>query len=107
MAKIVVLGAGLGGVIAAYEIRKSVRPEDQVTVINETAFYQFVPSNPWVLVGWRDREDILVDLTKPMKKRHIELVVGKAERVEPDQKRVRLGDGREVAYDYLVIATGP
>ena len=107
MAKIVVLGAGLGGVIAAYEIRKSVRPEDQVTVINETAFYQFVPSNPWVLVGWRDSEDIIVDLTKPMKKRHIELVVGKAERVEPDQKRVRLGDGREVAYDYLVIATGP
>jgi NADPH-dependent 2,4-dienoyl-CoA reductase/sulfur reductase-like enzyme len=58
MAKIVVLGAGLGGVIAAYEIRKSVRPEDDVVVINENPFYQFVPSNPWVLVGWRDRQDI-------------------------------------------------
>ena len=107
MAKIVVLGAGLGGVIAAYEIRKALRPEDDVTVINENAFYQFVPSNPWVLVGWREREDIVVDLVKPMKKRHIELVVGKAERVEPDQKRVRLAGGREVPYDYLVIATGP
>jgi sulfide:quinone oxidoreductase len=107
MAKIVVLGAGLGGVIAAYEIRKALRPEDDVTVINENAFYQFVPSNPWVLVGWREREDIVVDLVKPMKKRHIELVAGKAERVEPDQKRVRLAGGREVPYDYLVIATGP
>ena len=107
MAKIVVLGAGLGGVIAAYEIRKALRPEDDVTVISENAFYQFVPSNPWVLVGWREREDIVVDLVKPMKKRHIELVVGKAERVEPDQKRVRLAGGREVPYDYLVIATGP
>jgi sulfide:quinone oxidoreductase len=107
MAKIVVLGAGLGGVIAAYEIRKALRPEDGVTVINENAFYQFVPSNPWVLVGWRERKDIVVDLVKPMKKRHIELVVGKAERVEPDQKRVRLTGGREVPYDYLVIATGP
>jgi sulfide:quinone oxidoreductase len=68
MAKIVVLGAGLGGVIAAYEIRKSVRPEDEVVVINENPFYQFVPSNPWVLVGWRDRQDIVVDLAKPMKK---------------------------------------
>ena len=107
MSKIVVLGAGLGGVIAAYEIRNAVRREDDVTVINETDFYQFVPSNPWVLVGWRDREDIIVDLVAPMKKRRIELVVGKAEKVEPAAKRVRMGDGTFVDYDYLVIATGP
>jgi sulfide:quinone oxidoreductase len=84
-----------------------VRREDDVTVINETDFYQFVPSNPWVLVGWRDREDILVDLAAPMKKRRIELVVGKAEKVEPEARRVRMGDGTFVDYDYLVIATGP
>ena len=107
MSKIVILGAGLGGVIAAYEIRNTVRREDDVTVINETDFYQFVPSNPWVLVGWRDREDILVDLAAPMKKRRIELVVGKAEKVEPEARRVRMGDGTFVDYDYLVIATGP
>jgi len=107
MAKIVILGAGLGGVIAAYEIRKSVRPEDDVTVINEKPFYQFVPSNPWVLVGWREREDILVDLAKPMKKRHVELVVGNATHVEPEHRQVRLDDGRKIPYDYLVIATGP
>lgn len=107
MAKIVVLGAGLGGVIAAYEIRKSVRKQDEVAVINETGFYQFLPSNPWVLVGWRDRKDIVVDLAAPMKKRGIELVVGKAERVEPEHKHVRMQDGQKVTYDYLVIATGP
>lgn len=107
MAKIVVLGAGLGGVIAAYEIRHAVGREDSVSVINETDFYQFVPSNPWVLVGWRERKDILVDLAGPMKKRNIDLIVGKAERVEPEAKRVRLSDGQFVDYDYLVIATGP
>ncbi len=107
MAKIVILGAGLGGVIAAFEIRKAVRSEDTVTVINENTFYQFVPSNPWVLVGWRERKDILVDLIRPMKARNVELVVGKAERVEPDKKHVRLTGGAEIAYDYLVIATGP
>ena len=107
MSRIVILGAGLGGVIAAYEIRQAVRREDDVTIINENDFYQFLPSNPWVLVGWRDRKEITVDLAKPMKKRGIELVVGKAERVEPDEKRVRMSDGSFVAYDYLVIATGP
>ena len=107
MSKIVILGAGLGGVIAAYEIRQAVRREDDVTIINETDFYQFLPSNPWVLVGWRNRKEITVDLAAPMKKRGIELVVGKAERVEPDEKRVRMSDGTFVPYDYLVIATGP
>jgi len=107
MSKVVVLGAGLGGVLAAYEIRKSVRREDDVAVINENSFYQFLPSNPWVLVGWREREDIIVDLAAPMKKRGIDLIVGKATKVDPAAKRVLLGDGREVTYDYLVIATGP
>ena len=107
MAKIVVLGAGLGGVIAAYEIRKKVRRQDEVIAVNETDFYQFVPSNPWVLVGWRDREDIVVDLEKPMKKRRVQLVVGAAEKVEPENKRLRMADGSFVDYDYLVIATGP
>ena len=107
MAKIVVLGAGLGGVIAAYEIRKNVRRQDEVIAVNETDFYQFVPSNPWVLVGWRDREDIVVDLEKPMKKRRVQLVVGAAEKVEADKKRLRMADGSFVDYDYLVIATGP
>ncbi len=107
MARIVILGAGLGGVIAAYEMRKKVRKQDDVIVINETDFYQFVPSNPWVLVGWRDRKDILVDLAKPMKKRRVELVVGKAAKIDPEAKQVRMSDGTSVAYDYLVIATGP
>ena len=107
MARIVILGAGLGGVIAAYEIRKTVGRGHHVTVISETDFYQFVPSNPWVLVGWRDREDIVVQLAEPMKKKGIELVVGKAERVVPAEKLVRMSDGQHVDYDYLVIATGP
>ncbi|MBA3068755.1 MAG: NAD(P)/FAD-dependent oxidoreductase [Hyphomonas sp.] len=107
MAKIVVLGAGLGGALAAYEIRKAVRREDEVVAINENTFYQFLPSNPWVLVGWRDRKDIVVELAGPMKKRGIGFIVGKAQKVEPDQKRVQLADGTAVSYDYLVIATGP
>ncbi|MFC6197899.1 NAD(P)/FAD-dependent oxidoreductase [Ponticaulis profundi] len=107
MAKIVVLGAGLGGVIAAYEIRQKIRSEDEVVVINETDYYQFVPSNPWVLVGWRDREDIVIDLSKPMAKKKIDFIVGQAQRVEPDAKQVRMSDGSAVVYDFLVIATGP
>ena len=107
MAKIVVLGAGLGGVIADYEIRNAARREDEVVVINEYDFYQFVPSNPWVIVGWRERKDIVVDLVKPMKKKKIDFIVGKAAKVDPEAKCVRMEDGSSVDYDYLVISTGP
>lgn len=62
MAQIVVLGAGLGGVMAAYELRKELGREHGVMLIGQGPRFQFVPSNPWVAVGWRDRDDIEVDL---------------------------------------------
>ena len=107
MANIVILGAGLGGLIAAYEIKKTLGRDHQVSIISETDYYQFQPSNPWVMVGWRDRKDITVDLAKPLRKRNVNLIVGRAEKVDPAHKCVRMPDGSQVEYDYLVIATGP
>ena len=107
MARIVILGAGLGGAVAAYEARKYVRAKDEVIVINETSDYTFIPSAPWVLVGWRKRKEIAVDLIKPMKRKKIDFVVGKAVKVDPEAKAVQMEDGSKVDFDYLVIATGP
>lgn len=107
MAHIVVLGAGLGGSIMAYELRDQVRPEDQITVITKDPTYHFVPSNPWIAVGWRKRDDITIDLAPTMAKKGIAFKTVAAEKVHPTENRVELVDGSSVAYDYLVIATGP
>jgi sulfide:quinone oxidoreductase len=107
MADIIVLGAGLGGVIAAYEIKEKLRREDRLTVVSKGDDYHFVPSNPWVAVGWRKRGDITVKLPPAMKKRGIEFTGVGAKRVHPAENRVELNDGRSLSYDYLVIATGP
>jgi len=107
MAKIVVLGGGVGGVSMAYEIRKALPQNHQVCVISERDKFEFTPSNPWVAVGWRSGDQVRVDLNKPFKKRNIELIAIAAEKVMPEQKSVRLVDGQSVEYDYLVIATGP
>ena len=56
MAEIVIMGAGLGGVIMAYEMKDQLRPEDKLTVVTKDPIYHFVPSNPWVAVNWRTRE---------------------------------------------------
>lgn len=107
MAHVVVLGAGLGGVIMAYEMKDQLGKSDRVTVISKGSRYSFVPSNPWVAVGWRDREEIEVDLTDVMGRRDIALLTQGAARVHPAENRVELTDGTSVDYDYLVIATGP
>ncbi|MCF8512436.1 MAG: NAD(P)/FAD-dependent oxidoreductase [Rhodobacteraceae bacterium] len=107
MAHIVVLGAGLGGSIMAYELRDQIRPEDKITVVTKDTMYHFVPSNPWIAVGWRKREDISFDIAPTMKKKGIDFKTVAAEKVHPTENRVELVDGTSVSYDYLVIATGP
>ncbi|MDE2303258.1 MAG: NAD(P)/FAD-dependent oxidoreductase [Sphingomonadales bacterium] len=105
--RIVVLGAGLGGTIAAYEIREAVRGRAEVMVVNDSSDYWFVPSNPWVAVRWREPEAIRVALAPVMAKRGIGFTAVGARRVHPAENRLELGDGSSLSYDYLVIATGP
>ncbi|MFZ2101178.1 MAG: FAD/NAD(P)-binding oxidoreductase, partial [Oricola sp.] len=107
MAHVVVLGAGLGGTIMAYEVREELSREHKVSVVTMGTHYSFVPSNPWVAVGWRDKSAIEVDLRDVMKKRNIDLHPQGAKRLHPEEKRIELNDGTSVNYDYLVISTGP
>jgi sulfide:quinone oxidoreductase len=107
MAEIVVLGAGLGGVIMAYELRELLGDAHRVTVVTKEPVYHFVPSNPWVGVGWSERKSIEVGLAPVFARRGITLMPQAATRVEPTENRVQLADGSLVNYDYLVIATGP
>ena len=107
MADMVVLGAGLGGTLMAYELVPQLRAGDTLTLISEGTRYHFVPSNPWVAIGWRKRADIEVDLESVMRRKNIRLLPQGAARVHPDENRVQMKDGSSVPYDYLVIATGP
>jgi len=107
MARIVILGAGLGGVPMAYEMKELARKEDSVTVVSDKDYYHFVPSNPWVAVNWRQRKDISVPLAKPLGKRGIELLVKSASKVVPEQNKIEFADGSSIEYDHLIIASGP
>jgi sulfide:quinone oxidoreductase len=107
MATIAVLGGGLAGTIMAYELRDQVARADKVILINKGSKFSFVPSNPWVAVGWRKRESIEVELEAACQRREITLMPQGAERLHPDENRITLLDGTTVTYDYLVIATGP
>ncbi|MGB7650214.1 MAG: FAD/NAD(P)-binding oxidoreductase [Gallionella sp.] len=107
MAHIIIMGAGIGGMPMAYEMQEKIRKGDKVTVISNSENFQFTPSNPWVGVKWRDKEDITFGVRPYLERKGINFISTGVKRVHPDNNRLELNDGSTIDYDYLVIATGP
>ncbi len=107
MARIVVMGAGIGGISQAYELKKEFGNAHAITLIGDSDRFEFTPSNPWVAVGWRKPDQVVVELPKVMQKFGIEFIGEGVKKVQPADNKLELNGGGEVAYDYLVIATGP
>jgi sulfide:quinone oxidoreductase len=107
MAHIIILGAGTGGMPAAYELREQLGAQHQITVVNAVDYFQFVPSNPWVAVGWRQREAITFPIRPYLEKKGIAFVAQPVKRIDAEHNALDLNDGSRLDYDYLVITTGP
>ncbi|AVO43102.1 NAD(P)/FAD-dependent oxidoreductase [Simplicispira suum] len=107
MAHIVILGAGTGGMPAAYELRAKLDKSHKITVVNAVDYFQFVPSNPWAAVGWRKREDITLPIRPHLAKKGIDFIGERVDRIDAEGNQLQLANGEQVAYDYLIITTGP
>ncbi|MDX2475955.1 MAG: FAD-dependent oxidoreductase [Gammaproteobacteria bacterium] len=107
MAHVVILGAGTGGMPAAYEMRCILGKEHKVTVINSNEYFQFVPSNPWAAVGWRKREDITIPLRPALERKGIGFIAGTVDVIDAENNKLVMDSGDTVDYDYLIITTGP
>ena len=107
MAHIVVMGAGVGGMPAAYELRALLPAEHRITVVNPTDTFQFTPSNPWVAVGWRERSAVTLPIAPLLERKGISFVASGVSKIDPAGNRVTLDNGQALDYDYLVITTGP
>lgn len=111
MAHVAIIGANIGGLPAAYEIQeilqKDTPGEHKVTVVSNTPDFSFVPSNPWIGVGWRKRADTGFSLEGPLQNKGINFIHSAVTEIKPDDNKLILENGETVDYDYLVIATGP
>ena len=107
MAHIIILGAGIGGMPAAYELRALLDSTHRITVVNDVDYFQFVPSNPWLAVGWRERDTITFPIRPYLEKKDIEFVAQPVQRIDAEGQVLELADGNRLAYDYLIITTGP
>lgn len=107
MAHIVIMGAGIGGMPAAYDLRAALPAQHKVTVISAVDYFHFVPSNPWVAVGWRKREDIILEIAPLLKRKGIDFIASPVTAIDAPGSKLTLENGQTVDYDYLVITTGP
>lgn len=121
MSRILILGAGIAGHVAASHLRRKLSKEHQVIVMSPNGNYQWVPSNIWVGIGRMNPNQVLFPLAPLYKKKGIEFHQAKAlsfhpegdqnlhkpyvlgEYVMGDQK----GEQIKLSYDYLINATGP
>jgi len=107
MSHIVILGAGTGGMPAAYEMKEMVGKNHEITVINERDYFQFVPSNPWIAVGWRERDDITFPIRSYLEKKGINFIAQRVIEIDAENNSLTLANNETVDYDYLIITTGP
>jgi sulfide:quinone oxidoreductase len=107
MARIVVIGAGLAGMSAAYELRHVLDRAHAITLVGQGRRFSFTPSNPWIAVGWRRAEQTCIDAAGPLTDRGIAFHDQPVVRIDAEARHVALADGTLLEYDYLLLCTGP
>jgi sulfide:quinone oxidoreductase len=107
MSKIVVLGGSFGGLTAAFELKRLLGRKADVTVVSDDDRFVFLPSLPWLIMGWRKPEDITLKVSEILKPKGIDFVREAAKRVDADVSKVFTSKNGELPYDYLVVSTGP
>ncbi len=104
MAEIVIVGGGVGGVVAAKRLRRSLGGGHRVTVLDRARDHLFQPSLLWVADGTRRPERLSRPLSR-LSRRGVSFRFGAVQGLDSSRRRVRLGDG-EVPYDYLLLSPG-
>ena len=101
---VVVLGGGVGGVVAARELRKGLPRPHRVVLIDRDREHLFAPSLLWLMVGLRRPEAIKRPLSR-LEGKGIEVRQGEVEKIDPEARRVTVA-GETIAADYLVVSLG-
>jgi sulfide:quinone oxidoreductase len=101
---ILVLGGGVGGLVAAHELRRLLPSPHRVILVDREPRHVFAPSLLWLMTGGRTAEEISRPLAR-LNRKGIEVVQGEIERVDAAHREVTVG-GRKLTGDYLVIALG-
>lgn len=101
---VVVLGGGVGGVVAARELQKRLGREHRVVLVDRAPDHLFAPSLLWLIVGQRTPAAIQRPLAR-LERLGIEVRRGEVEAIDPAARTVSVG-GEQLVADQLVVSLG-
>jgi NADH dehydrogenase len=102
--RVVIVGSGFGGLEAA---KKLICQPVQVTIIDRTNYHLFQPLLYQVATAALSPADIAAPIRAIVSKcKNTEVILAEIESVDVAAKKVKLSDGGEVGYDFLILATG-
>jgi NADH:ubiquinone reductase (H+-translocating) len=101
--RVVVVGAGFAGL---YTVRGLKDSGYRVTLIDKNLYSTFQPLLYQVATGGLNPGDVSYAVGGYARQHHARYARGELSAIDPDQRRITLTDGRQVDYDYLVLATG-
>jgi sulfide:quinone oxidoreductase len=104
MAQLLILGAGTAGTMTANLLRKALDSSWTITVVDQDTEHHYQPGFLFIPF-WMEPQRVVKDRREFLPD-GVEFVEAAISRVDPNARQVHLGDGRTLAYDWLVIATG-
>jgi sulfide:quinone oxidoreductase len=109
MAKILILGGGFGGVVAAERLAEQLGGEHQITLVSRSRRFVFYPALVRLAFGKCSEADASFDLRESMLNRRINFIEAEVARIDPVERTVTIAHGEiegHLSYDYLVFALG-
>ena len=102
--RIVILGGGCGGVVAATNLGRKLGRDHDVILIDRRARHIFMPSFLFVMTGQRQPHDITRSLSS-LQKRSVRVIQSEIAGIDPVRQQVRLAT-EALSYDYLIVSLG-
>ncbi len=105
MARIVILGGGSGGLVVANKLARGLRgTPHEILLVDRSPYHYFMPSFPWVALGFKEPEQVRRPL-KNLEKKGVRVIQGEVQEIRIPEKRVRV-NGEDLSYDLMVVALG-
>ncbi len=101
---VLILGGGIGGLVAANELRHLLPKEHRIMLVEKNPQHAFAPSFLWLMTGDRQPEQITRDV-RQLVRPGVELILAEAQAIDLSNRRVQTSV-QTINYDYLIVALG-
>jgi len=109
MAKVLILGGGFGGVVAAERLAEQLGDEHQVTLVSRSRNFVFYPALVRLAFGKCQPADASFDLRYALLNRRVNFIEAEVAHIDPFERKVSIAHGEvegKLPYDYLIFALG-